>query len=72
MWARWRPWAQCVQAVVGMHRDGPGSITPNLFWYRDGTFEQLPYELEGNQLSFAPSDDFVELLDQLSAKASLS
>ena len=61
-----------LQAVVGMHRDGPGSITPNLFWYHDGAFEQLPYELEGNQLSFAPSDDFVELLDQLSARASLS
>ena len=61
-----------LQALVGMHRDGPGSITPNLFWYHDGAFEQLPYELDGNQLSFAPSDDFVELLDQLSARASLS
>ena len=61
-----------LQAVVGMHRDGPGSITPNLYWYHDNEFVHLPYVLEGNALNFAPPDDFVELLNELSSRANLS
>ena len=61
-----------LQAVVGMHRDGPGSITPNLFWYHQGEFIHLPYVLEGNALNFAPPDEFVELLNELSSRANLS
>jgi hypothetical protein len=61
-----------LQAVIGMHRDGPGSITPNLYWYHDGKFEHLPYVLEGNTLNFAPPDEFVELLNELSSRANLS
>jgi hypothetical protein len=61
-----------LQAVIGMHRDGPGSITPNLYWYREGEFQHLPYILEGNALNFAPPDEFVELLNELSSRASLS
>jgi hypothetical protein len=61
-----------LQAVVGMHRDGPGSITPNLYWYHEGEFKHLPYVLEGNALNFAPPDEFVELLNELSSRANLS
>ena len=61
-----------LQAVVGMHRDGPGSITPNLFWYHKGEFKPLPYILEGNTLNFAPPDEFVAVLNELSERANLS
>jgi hypothetical protein len=69
-----------LHAIIGMHRDGPGSITPNLYWYRAGAFVLLPYELEdraagdgsGGTLNFAPPADFVALMNTLSERANLS
>ena len=61
-----------LQVIIGMHRDGPGSITPNLYWYHDQEFELLPYELEGQSLNFTPPNEFLALLNELSDRASLS
>jgi hypothetical protein len=61
-----------LQVIVGMHRDGPGSISPNLYWYHEGEFTALPYELEEQSLKFLPPDDFAELLDELGEVASYS
>ena len=61
-----------LQVIVGMHRDGPGSISPNLYWYHDGHFTVLPYELEDRSLRFLPPDEFAELLDELGEVASYS
>ena len=61
-----------LQVIVGMHRDGPGSISPNLYWYHDGDFLALPYELEDQSLKFLPPDEFVELMDELGEVASYS
>lgn len=48
-----------------MHQDGPGSITPNLFWYHLGKFILLPYEIKDKTLNFAPPEEFVEMLNGL-------
>jgi len=63
-----------LQAVVGMHTDGPGSLSPHLYWHRHGEFITLPYQLEGDgeSLNFAPPGDFAEMLQQLSDRADLS
>ncbi len=61
-----------LQVIVGMHRDGPGSISPNLYWYHEGEYTVLPYELEDQSLRFLPPDEFAELLDELGEVASYS
>jgi hypothetical protein len=54
-----------VPTVYGMNQEGPGSISHELFWYKDGEFHNLPYELEEQKMKFIPPDNFVELLNSL-------
>ncbi len=61
-----------LQAIVGMYADGPGSLSPHLYWFWQGEFITLPYELDGNVLDFSPPADFAELLDRLGESAELS
>lgn len=49
----------------GMFRQGPGSISPRLYWWRGGTFSVLPAAVGTNGIRFAPPDSFVELLNQV-------
>lgn len=51
--------------LQGMYQEGPGSISNSLYWYRDGKLMKLPYELRDNELSFTPTDEFLELMNQL-------
>jgi hypothetical protein len=46
-------------------RQGPGSISPNLYWWKDGHLTLLPSNREGGQFQFIPPDDFVALLNSL-------
>ena len=43
-------------------------VRNNLFWYKDGTYTELPYKFENGKLQFFPPDNFVELLNELKAK----
>lgn len=61
-----------LRIAIAMHRDGPGSLTPNVYWWRTGEFAPLPYELEEGTLRFSPPDDFLDLLDKLTRGAILS
>ena len=61
-----------LQAVIGMHADGPGSLSPNLYWYRNGVLQVLPYELTGNTLDFTPPADFGEMMNELADRANLT
>lgn len=51
--------------VLGMERDGPGSISRNLYWRRDGRFLNLPYRIEGASLILDPPEEFAALLRDL-------
>lgn len=51
--------------VYGMHQEGPGSLSDKLFWYHEGEYLDLPYEVANGQLSFSPPATFVELLNRL-------
>ena len=51
--------------AVNLDQQGPGSISPNLFWYRDGRFVNLPFRLEGDTFNFRPPDEFMKMLNGL-------
>ena len=55
-------------AVRNMYQQGPGSISPDLFWFHDGAFTRLPVTVEGKNLVFAPPAAFQELLGRLAAE----
>jgi hypothetical protein len=61
-----------LQVVIGMHADGPGSLSPHLYWYRGGEFITLPYHVDGESLHFTPPGDFIEMLHELAGRADLS
>jgi hypothetical protein len=46
-------------------RQGPGSISPNLYWWKDGHLTLLPARLEGRKVDFVPPDEFVAMLNSL-------
>jgi hypothetical protein len=48
-----------------MYADGPGSVSDSLYWLRDGVFERLAGEVQGEDVRFAPPDEFVEVLNGL-------
>jgi hypothetical protein len=52
-------------AIIGMERDGPGSISSQLFWYHDGSYERLPYRVDRQRLIVEPPAPFLELLQTL-------
>jgi hypothetical protein len=54
-----------IPVIAGMHNEGPGSISENIFWYRDGQLTKLPYKLTKEKLQFQPPDDFVEMIQGL-------
>lgn len=54
-----------IPTIYGMNQKGPGSLSNNLFWYKDKTFTQLPYKIDEGKLQFFPPDIFVELLNEL-------
>ncbi len=51
--------------VHGMEQEGPGSLSSDIFWYRDGHFENVPYALEEGKLKLYPPNSFVEMLNML-------
>jgi len=57
-----------IPTIYGMNQEGPGSLSNNLFWYKNKTFTQLPYKIEDNKLQFFPPEIFLELLNELNSK----
>lgn len=51
----------------GMFQEGPGSVSPHLYWWRDGQFTLLPAEVGSTAITFSPPDEFVALLERLMA-----
>ncbi len=53
--------------ALQMYNEGPGSISPRLYWYENGRFTDLPYQItDDRQLHFAPPEEFLALLHDLS------
>jgi hypothetical protein len=65
--------ANTVQAVqtmlqVGMnaYQEGPGSLSPDLYWWHRGALTLLPSSIDSKGVQFFPPDAFMELLNSLS------
>jgi hypothetical protein len=61
-----------VQAVGAMHsanlkiyNEGPGSVSPDVFWWRRGTFTLIPIDATVQPMKVTPPDAFVALLNNL-------
>ena len=55
-----------IPLIVGMEKEGPGSISNNLLWYYENTFINLPFEYNDKKLDFFPPNKFVDVLNILS------
>lgn len=54
-----------IPTTAALFQDGPGSISPSLYWWRDGEVSLLPSHFDGGTAHFAPPDDFVHALETL-------
>jgi hypothetical protein len=54
---------QFIIIADGIYREGPGSISPNIFWHHYDNFTNLPYKLTSKEIQFFPPVKFVELLN---------
>jgi hypothetical protein len=51
-----------------MFREGPGSVSNCLFWYRNGMFQSLPYEIGENKITLKPTVEFIQMVEKLPAR----
>jgi hypothetical protein len=57
--------------AIQMYNEGPGSISPRLYWYENGRFTDLSYQIvDDHQLHFVPPEEFLALLQDLSDASS--
>jgi hypothetical protein len=49
----------------GMFQEGPGSVSPNLYWWRDGDFTLLPAEVGSSTIAFRPPEEFLAMLERV-------
>lgn len=56
-----------IATAGAMFEQGPGPISPSLYWWRDGSVALLPSQFDGTNVQFIPPDDFVQALEELPA-----
>ena len=54
-----------IPIIYGMNQEGPGSVSNNLIFYKDGKFENQPYKIADNKIEFYPTENFLEILNSL-------
>lgn len=55
---------QPLSAVAAQaHRAGPGSLSPHVYWWRDGSLRRLPLAVKAGGFRFHPPDDFLDALN---------
>jgi hypothetical protein len=57
-----------LETAADLYSDGPGSIRPYLYWWRDGQVKILGGSSGRNEMRFSPPSDFVELVEGLPEK----
>lgn len=57
-----------VPMTRAMHKEGPGSISDNIYWYRRGELVKLPYKFVNEQMQFDPPQEFLEMMNYFSAE----
>lgn len=60
------PVLQSMIAVsFGMYQEGPGSIHPGLYWWREGRLTELPSRVRARSIDFFPPGEFAAMLNRL-------
>ncbi len=59
---------QLIVASRAMCAEGPGSISDRLYWYHDGHYDVLPYNIEGKRVQLAPGPEFTAMLEQVATE----
>ena len=55
-----------IPIAFGMYQEGPGSLSPGIYWWRPGRLRLLPTKVTAQSITFSPPDEFVaEVLDRL-------
>jgi hypothetical protein len=54
-----------IPMAVSLFQQGPGSISPGLYWWRKDGITLLPAQADGRSVQFAPPDEFVQVLNGL-------
>ena len=54
-----------MRIATGMFHEGPRSLSPNVYWVREGHWMAIPYETNGDQIDVNPPEPLVELLNSL-------
>ncbi|HEY2958425.1 MAG TPA: hypothetical protein VGM21_09495 [Actinomycetota bacterium] len=54
-----------IPSLDRLFRQGPGSLSPMLYWWRPGSFTLLPGDLVDQQVRFSPPSEFVHVLNRL-------
>lgn len=53
--------------ATNMFNEGPGSITPNLYWYHNDKFTKIDYQLDlqNKSLNLNPPEEFTDMLNSI-------
>lgn len=49
-----------IPIAFGMYQEGPGSLSPGLYWWRAGALTLLPTKVSAQSITFSPPDAFVQ------------
>lgn len=62
-----------VVMAASLYAEGPGAISPHLYWWKDGAMRTLPTRETDEHYEFVPPDDFVdEVLEVLAERAEMN
>ncbi len=56
-----------ILTATSLFEEGPGSISPWIYWWCNESVTLLPSEVAGRDVGFAPPDELVEVLNRLPA-----
>jgi hypothetical protein len=55
-----------IPIAFGIYQEGPGSLSPGLYWWMSGKLTLLPTKVSSQSITFSPPDQFVkEVLDRV-------
>lgn len=55
------------QIAAGLYAKGPGSLSPNVYWWRAGKLLHVPVTIDAKQIAVTPPPEFTALLNELAA-----
>ena len=48
-----------IPAAIGMYQQGPGSVSPHVYWWQNGAFQRQPTEATEDGIHFNPTEEFI-------------